>query len=268
MLSPPANRQLTDTARVYWYISDHLGTAQLVTNHTGAVVWQGEEKPFGEVTIITGDLDHRFRFPGQYYDNETGLHYNHHRYYDPQTGRYLSPDPIELAGGMNLYAYVQNDPVNAVDPEGLWRYKAFCRYIAGGEVVGSGVLKCRVEGPCKRNNKKDIWMTETILAGFTGGLPGGLTYFSTTFDDRGNGGSAYPNGSALLGPSHLYSGGGAVSSFGGSWADIKLGSIYSSGFGEQTGVDASLDAFWGYTFMNDDIPVNHWEIDCCYGEDD
>ena len=60
-----------------------------------------------------------FRFQGQYYDAETGYHYNHHRYYDPKTGRYLTPDPIGLGGGINPYVYVENDPVNAVDPFGL-----------------------------------------------------------------------------------------------------------------------------------------------------
>ena len=56
---------------------------------------------------------------GQYYDQETSLHYNYHRYYDPATGRYLTADPIGLEGGINVFAYANNNPVNFVDPWGL-----------------------------------------------------------------------------------------------------------------------------------------------------
>jgi RHS repeat-associated protein len=59
-------------------------------------------------------------FAGQYYDSETGLHYNYFRYYDPKLGRYLRADPIGLDGGTNIYSYVSNDPVNTVDPWGLY----------------------------------------------------------------------------------------------------------------------------------------------------
>jgi uncharacterized protein RhaS with RHS repeats len=55
-------------------------------------------------------------------DTESGLHYNYHRYYDPSIGRYITPDPIGLFGGLNLYAYVLNDPVNWIDPYGLDRF--------------------------------------------------------------------------------------------------------------------------------------------------
>jgi len=58
-------------------------------------------------------------YAGQYFDEETGLHYNYHRYYDPKIGRYLTPDPIGLRGGINLYQYSLANPINAVDPWGL-----------------------------------------------------------------------------------------------------------------------------------------------------
>ena len=104
---------------IYYFINDHLGTPQKIMDQSGAVVWSAVYSPFGNATAQAGGITNNLRFPGQYYDNETGLHYNYHRYYDPKAGRYLTPDPIGLAGGINLFAYVKLNPINAIDPLGL-----------------------------------------------------------------------------------------------------------------------------------------------------
>ena len=103
--------------------SDHLDTPKLLTDSSGAVAWRSSYAGFGEAQLGTPQLAQPFniRFPGQYYDAETGLHYNRYRYYDPSIGRYISADPIGQAGGVNLYTYVLNDPVNWMDPFGLDR---------------------------------------------------------------------------------------------------------------------------------------------------
>ena len=101
----------------YWYQNDHLGTPQKITRTNGSVAWAAEYDSFGNVLITTEDITNNLRFAGQYYDAETGLHYNWNRYYDPEIGRYLRVDP--QGDGLNLYAYVYNNPLSYFDPEGL-----------------------------------------------------------------------------------------------------------------------------------------------------
>jgi RHS repeat-associated protein len=111
-----------NTSKIYYYLNDRLGTPQIMTDDTGIIVWEASYKPFGEATVNPmSTMENNFRFPGQYYDEETGLHYNYHRYYNPRTGRYLTPDPIGLDGGVNLYVYVLSNPVNWFDIIGLSR---------------------------------------------------------------------------------------------------------------------------------------------------
>jgi RHS repeat-associated protein len=104
----------------YFYHLDHLGTPQVMTDSEQAVVWQASYAPFGQATMSTEQIDNDLRFPGQYFDQESGLHYNYYRYYDPVTGRYITSDPIGLEGGLNTYAYVGGNPSNNVDPQGLF----------------------------------------------------------------------------------------------------------------------------------------------------
>jgi RHS repeat-associated protein len=102
----------------YYYHNDHLGTPRVLTDASGSVAWKAAYTPFGEAVISVQMVENPFRFPGQYYDQETGLHYNYFRYYDPTTGRYVTPDPIGLEGGINLFAYAASNPINAIDPGG------------------------------------------------------------------------------------------------------------------------------------------------------
>ena len=96
-----------------------------MTDANGTVVWTMSQTPFGIATVNEdpdGDgiaVTNNFRFPGQYFDAETGLNYNYQRTYDPATGRYTQPDPIGLAGGMNPFGYVNGDPITNIDPFGL-----------------------------------------------------------------------------------------------------------------------------------------------------
>jgi RHS repeat-associated protein len=109
-----------DRGKMHYYLNDRLGTPQIMTDDNGNVVWEASYKPFGQARVNPkSTVENNFRFPGQYHDQETGFHYNYHRYYDPGTGRYLTPDPIGLVGGINLFAYIENNPINFIDPSGL-----------------------------------------------------------------------------------------------------------------------------------------------------
>nr|WP_230174595.1 RHS repeat-associated core domain-containing protein [Pseudomonas sp. Bi123] len=106
----------------FYYQLDHLGTPQELTDFGGEIVWSAKYNAYGKVTDLAlgggEQLDQPLRFQGQYFDVESGLHYNRHRYYDPEIGRYLTPDPVKLAGGLNQYQYTPN-PTGWVDPLGL-----------------------------------------------------------------------------------------------------------------------------------------------------
>jgi RHS repeat-associated protein len=99
--------------------TDHLVTPVMMTDSSGATTWSLEKRPFGDGENITGSEDLDIRFPGQYVDQDSGLHYNHYRYYEPSTGRYTQPDPLGMRGDWTLYAYVKSNPLLYSDPQGL-----------------------------------------------------------------------------------------------------------------------------------------------------
>ncbi len=112
-------------AGTYFYTYDGNGNvATLVSVASGAIAAHYEYGPFGELLRATGPmaLENPFLFSTKYYDWETGFCYYGYRYYDPSTGRWLGRDPLEEPGGANLFAFVGNDPLNAIDVNGLALY--------------------------------------------------------------------------------------------------------------------------------------------------
>ena len=98
--------------------TDHLGTPRYGTNSGAAQVWAWDSDAFG-IGTPTGSVTVNLRFPGQYFDAESELHYNWNRYYNPETGRYIASDPIGLKGGLNTYLYANASPMMFIDFSGL-----------------------------------------------------------------------------------------------------------------------------------------------------
>ncbi|HEX5125546.1 MAG TPA: RHS repeat-associated core domain-containing protein [Rhodocyclaceae bacterium] len=158
---------------VAYYQRDQLDTPIQATDKAGNIVWAASYNAFGQATITTPaattanpTITSNLRLPGQYWDDETGLHYNWHRYYDPQTGRYVSSDPIGLAGGVNTYAYTNNSPLNYSDPTGR------CPWCVG---AGIGAAIGAVSGAVQAANAGGGWTSQNAWNITVGALTGGLT---------------------------------------------------------------------------------------------
>ncbi|MFV0477512.1 MAG: RHS repeat-associated core domain-containing protein, partial [Parahaliea sp.] len=114
------NGSLTDARTEMHYLhTDHLGTPILATTKAGQTSWQAQAEAFGAAGILPGNrIRMNLRLPGQYFDGETGLHYNYFRDYDPSLGRYIQSDPIGLDGGLNTYGYAYQSSLIYTDPTG------------------------------------------------------------------------------------------------------------------------------------------------------
>ncbi|WP_227542605.1 RHS repeat-associated core domain-containing protein [Acinetobacter wuhouensis] len=135
--STETRKNKAELERVAFYHCDQVGTPQTLSNELGECVWEIKQDTWGTTQEIkTQNQDHPFeqsniRFQGQYYDPETGLHYNRYRYYEPFSARYVSKDPIGLFGGLNLLSY----PVNSnqfSDPLGLMEINTVYTNLGGG----------------------------------------------------------------------------------------------------------------------------------------
>lgn len=185
----------------YFYQNDHLGTPQKLTAINGAVVWTAKYTTFGKASIEVGTVDNNLRFPGQYEDQETGLYYNLHRYYDPSIGRYLRTDPIGLNGGINLFVYALNNPISSIDAMGL----DTCVWggFSGDFVVGIGGQLVFQKGKCKNKCGEWEWKTRNCICYCVGISFGGAAGGEVSDDSSSNSGWGWGIGavSGSFGPS-------------------------------------------------------------------
>ncbi|MEV7045317.1 RHS repeat-associated core domain-containing protein [Amycolatopsis sp. NPDC051061] len=153
-------------------VADVVGSPVELVDEDGRIAWKADWSLWG-VGQSEGD-GMPLRFPGQYFDAETGLHYNLYRYYEPETGRYLSPDPLGLGGGLKQHAYVAN-PTGWLDPAGLAAAK--CKggkahnptlntNATNGKKVGQSYFSGGADTPVTRiNDKRFVGLLENLAKG-------------------------------------------------------------------------------------------------------
>jgi len=203
-----------NVAKVNYFIHpDHLNTPRLVADATGTTVWRWDQaEPYGvnvpdENPSSQGTFEFPLRFPGQYADTETGLHYNYYRDYDPSLGIYKQSDPIGLRGGVDTYGYSYQSPLVNSDPSGLLvcegNWEKVKEVLIGGLPSLSGCICYWVCVPCQRY---------AVYGDFTS-LPSttGIAYFDPTRPaDKATGTKAGPQQPSQKGGRRSVARGGAV----------------------------------------------------------
>ncbi len=220
------------------------------------IVWQWRSSAFGEQApdadpdgdgvLTTVNL----RFPGQYFDGETGFYYNYFRYYDPATGRYIMSDPIGLQGGLNTYAYVGGDPIGFADPYGLIAWEVDIFQI--GVIEGGGAVRYGFTATSQCSNGKQT-IVEGVAGGFALGVGitvSGSSSRTTFYDNRSapdpfvfNGKARYIGAGFAWGIKNPRPGPGRPSGFGFGGALLQFGEAYSLDSGVMYGLDFS--AYFG-----------------------
>ncbi|SQY93524.1 RhsE core protein [Escherichia coli] len=149
----------TPARKIHLYHCDHRGLPLALVSTEGTTAWYAEYDEWGNQLNEENphQLQQLIRLPGQQYDEESGLYYNRHRYYDPLQGRYITQDPIGLKGGWNFYQYPLN-PISNIDPLGLYEFKSkniddigiFALAMCNGESINEnkeyGGLICKKQG--------------------------------------------------------------------------------------------------------------------------
>ena len=251
------------SGEIFYFLNDRLRTPQMLTDSSNTVVWEAIYKPFGEANIHPqSNVVNNFRFPGQYYDEETGLHYNYHRYYDPATGRYMTTDPLGLEGGLNLFTYVDNNPINFLDILGLAKYRV---YWSVESVSYLGMGGAEIKGLVIAMNKNAQGLYDAIefkglFLGVSVGSPYGVTVNNTEiFEDQ----CEKPNVRRIQGLSWFLSGTAAFDKEGISGGAFYFGSLRGTNKNPSKveGFDLSGDYLGGYIWTVGPIQnVRHHEL--------
>ncbi|TCW75947.1 type IV secretion protein Rhs [Burkholderia sp. SRS-46] len=159
----------TASGGLYFFHGDPNGSPGRVTDVLGRIVWEQRYTAWG----VPGEaespqaFDQPLRFQGQYFDEESGLHYNRHRYYDPDSGAFISQDPIGLAGGVNVYQYAPN-PLEWVDPLGLAKKPPSTSALRDGTGASAADMAASVVGGGSRSGQDTA--RKRLLAAVTGGV--------------------------------------------------------------------------------------------------
>lgn len=222
------------SGKALYYARDHLGSVMQVVDGSGAVQGGQHYSAYGSVSQRAG-VAAAFGYAGMAQHEASGLNLTWYRAYNPVAGRWLSRDPIEEEGGINLYAYVSGNPITKSDPVGLVEWTGSQSTIAAGEAGGAVRFKFVLTSECKSGKRGEA----TVIAGgsaLMAGMPMGYTYSrSVTFND----GLDYVDPNVFAGQAtYAYlSFAAGFAGYGYQWLNLGSASTRSGGF--QMGWDMS-----------------------------
>lgn len=250
-----------ESSKWFYLHPDHLNTPRVASDTSQSVVWRWESDAFGlgepesdpdgNGELITINL----RFPGQYYDKETGYYYNYYRDYDPSLGRYIQSDPIGLLGGLNTYGYVYQNPLIYIDPYGLDASGAVTVSVNAG--IGVGVNGKVTVSSSGVSGYVGVGVGVGLGVSVTGGVKGG--------NSEGFGVSTSVSANAGAGPGvsgNITSGTNGASGFGGVGVGLGAGATATIGIGGPIITWPTPDSK-SYCALNPSAPICKPDPDDC-----
>jgi RHS repeat-associated protein len=237
------------------YLVDALGSSIALSDAAGAIQTHYTYDPFGDTTVTGPETMNTVAFTGRDFEVDSSQYYYRARYYDPGLGRFLSEDPFGFKGGYNLHSYVNNDPVNSIDPLGLVAWT--CRFLVAtannyaGPGAGAFLANCTSE--CVAGERVRAKLAGSIVGSSVGLLLGGFATSDIVLND----GARVPDPHNLEGLI-LYASVGFVPGVGASYSWLHLGAAKGQGGGLTVGLDAGADIYTGAAALTSSKKEN-----CC-----